>query len=152
MLNAKHKILHLLQNPDSTYDEFKEGLMGYAAMTIGTAAEAFFTGDRAQTSGSKDGTLVTQETDEKGEALKCVTVAALRAWMVPELKTYVDISKVTELQPFLRIAEEWERSQSEGTPLSRRQYLHHTELPDRVQVKHILLPLWKDGPVNADQG
>ena len=37
------------------------------------------------------------------EACEYITVAALRSWMVPELITYVDMSKQAELQPFLRI-------------------------------------------------
>ena len=125
-LNAKHKILHLLQNADSTYDELKEALMGCAAMTFGTATEAFFTGDRgkiAQLTPRQAAEKmrrwigkVTQETDENEEALDYVTVAALRAWMVPDLKKYVDTSKINEMQSFLRIIEEWERSQTEGTP------------------------------------
>ena len=39
-LNAKYKALHLLQNPDSTYDELKEALLGCVAMTFPLAAEA----------------------------------------------------------------------------------------------------------------
>ena len=35
--------------------------------------------------------------------------------MAPELKTYVDMSKVFEVQAFTRTAEEWEMSQPEGT-------------------------------------
>ena len=59
------------------------------------------------------------EAEDIQEACEDVTVAALRSSIVPELTTYVDMSKQSELQPFLRITE-WERSQPEGTLLFKK--------------------------------
>ena len=96
-LNAKYKILHLLQKPDSTYEELRDALMGCAEMTFSTAAEVFFTGDRgniAQLTPRQAAEKMrrwvgklTQETNDKAEALDYITVAAVRGWMVADLKT-----------------------------------------------------------------
>ena len=112
------------------YDELKEALLGCSAMTFSSAAEEFFMGERGRLTkldprqaAEKMLRLVCkliQEAADMQEACEYVTVAALRSWMLPELKTYVDMSKQSELQPFLRIAEEWERSQPEGTLLFKK--------------------------------
>ena len=47
-LEAKQKVMHLLQEPDSAYDDIRAALMGCAAMSFASAAEAIFTADRGK--------------------------------------------------------------------------------------------------------
>ena len=127
---TKFKVLKLIRNQDTTYEELKEALLGCSAMTFSSAAEEFFKGKKGKLAkldprqaAQKMLRLVgklTQEAEDVQVVCEYITVVALRSWMVPELKTYVDMSKLAELQPFLRITEEWERSQPEGTPLFRK--------------------------------
>ena len=107
-------------------------LFGNAAMTFGSAAEAFFTGDRGKVTQLTPRCAVeklrrlvgkiTQETDEKDDALDLMAIAALRDLMVPELKQYVDMSKENEMQPFHRIMEEREKSRPEGIKVFKKSY------------------------------
>ena len=130
-LEAKQKVIGLLQDATSTYDDIRAALLGCTAMTFGAAAEAFFSADRGKLTQislrqaadklTRWASKMTQEAEEKQEIIECMTVGALRAMMVPELKTYVDMSKQMELQPFLRITEEWERFQAQQKPIFKQQ-------------------------------
>ena len=41
-----------------------------------------------------------------------ITVGVLRSLIVPDLKTYMDLTKTTDRQEFQMSAEQWEKSQS----------------------------------------
>ena len=122
-LESKQKVMHLLQEPESTYDEIRAALMGCAAMTFAAAAEAIFSADKGKLVHLPVRQVVdkvrqwlgklTQEAETIAETLDCVTVGVTRSLMIPELKTHVDMSKATELQPFLRVVEEWDRNQQD---------------------------------------
>ena len=120
-LDSKQKVMHLMQDADSSYDDIRAGLMGTTAMTFGAAAEAIFTADKGKLTqlslrqaADKMKRWVgklTQDAATVGEAVDSMTVGVLCSLVVPEAKTYLDMLKATELQQFLMVAEEWERSQ-----------------------------------------
>ena len=62
-----------------------------------------------------------QESETMNEATDAVAVAAMRYLMVPELKTYIDMSKAVDKQQFLITAEEWDRSQPEKKHMFKQQ-------------------------------
>ena len=115
--------MYILQDPDSDYDAIRTALMACAAMTFGAAVEAIFMADRGKLGQlpvrqAADKlhrwlTKLTQEAATVPEAVKIMTVAALRSLVVAELKTYVDLTRTTELHQFLMVVEEWERCQPE---------------------------------------
>ena len=47
-LNVKQKVMYLLQQPDSTYDEIRAALMECTTMTFAATAEAIFTDDNGK--------------------------------------------------------------------------------------------------------
>ena len=95
-LNAKQKVIHLLQQPDATYDEIRAGLMGSSSMTFAATAEAIFTADKGkiqQLPGRQavekinrwidkliEGTTTLKEAGER------FTVGVARSLLTPELK------------------------------------------------------------------
>ena len=129
-LKTKQKVIHLLKDVTSSYEDIKEALMGCAAMTFRAASEAFYSADRGKLSHlplreaaeklRRWAGKISQESEDIDQALDYMTLGALRSMMVPDLKAYIDISKQNELQPFLRTAEEWERSQPQSKPVFKQ--------------------------------
>ena len=105
-VDAKQKVMHLLQEHDSTYDNIKHALMGCTAISFASTAEAVFTADwgklhqlplrQAVDKMFKWVTKLMQESETVTEAASAVTVAAVRSMMIPEVKTYIDMSKEVE--------------------------------------------------------
>ena len=98
-------------------------------MSFSSAAEDFCTGERGRLTtlprqaGEKLSVLankMTRGAEDAQDILDLVVVAQLRSWLVPPLKTYVDMSKQFGLQDFYRTIEEWEKSQPVGTPCFKK--------------------------------
>ena len=51
-----------------------------------------------------------------------MVVAEVRHWLVPALKSYVDLSKAYTMRDFINTIEGWERAQPPGTPCFRKVY------------------------------
>ena len=129
-MKAKSKIHKVMQDQDSTYEEIKEALLGCTSMSFSSAAEEFCTGEKGRLvtleprqAIEKMSRLVSKITRGAGdiqEAEDLMVVAETRSWLVPTLKTYVDMSKQFGLQDYIRTIEEWERSQPVGTPCFKR--------------------------------
>ena len=126
-LNTKTKIRiqASIQNPDATYNDIKDALLGCGAMNFCTAAETLLTGDRG-----KVFTLDHRQCKEKlrriaervmtgaktiREAAQMVAAAIVRQNLVPDLKTYVDLKGEFESEPFSRTLDQWEATQPVGT-------------------------------------
>ena len=45
-LEAKQKVMYLMQDPDASYDDIRAALMGCSAMTFAATAEAIFSADK----------------------------------------------------------------------------------------------------------
>ena len=119
-MRAKLKIHKVMQDPGSTYEEIKEALLGCTAMSFSSAAEDFKTGERGRLAKleprqaiekmSRLVSKITRGAADIQEAEDLMVVAETRNWLVPSLKTYVDMSKSFQLQDYVRTIEEWERS------------------------------------------
>ena len=48
MLDAKQKVMHLMEDPDASYDDIRAALMEFSAMTFAATAEAIFTADKGK--------------------------------------------------------------------------------------------------------
>ena len=125
-MRAKSKIHKVMQDQDSTYEEIKEALLGCTAISFSSAAEDFCMAERGRLTKLEPRLAIEKMTRlvdkiTKGaadvqEAGELMVVATTRNWLVPPLKTYVDMSKSFGLQDYVRTIEEWERSQLAGTP------------------------------------
>ena len=67
------------------------------------------------------GIITVQEAETLGEAADKLAIAFVRSLMVPELKNYLDLGEVTDMQRFLMKAEEWERSQPDRKHIFKQQ-------------------------------
>ena len=115
-----------MQDQDSSYEEIKEALLGFTAMSFSSAAEDFCMAERGRLTKleprlaiekmTKLVDKITKAAADVLEAGELMVVATTRNWLVPPLKTYVNMSKSFGLQNFVRTIEEWERSQPAGTP------------------------------------
>ena len=99
-LEAKERVVDLLEDETSDFDDIKGTLLGYTTMTFAAAAEAFFTADK--------GNLLTLPTRQAGDKLvrwlekmaertetnrqifDRLAMGAIRSHMIPDLKTYMD--------------------------------------------------------------
>ena len=61
------------------------------------------------------------------QAQNLVAVAQTRNWLVPPLKTYIDMSQTFGFQEYIRKIEEWERSQPVGTLCFKKTYPGHQQ-------------------------
>ena len=128
-LEGKQKVMHLLQDRDSQYEEISAVLMGCASMTFAATAEAIFTADKgkllqlplrqATDKMKRWVNKMLEESETVRQAADKVTVGVMRSFMVPELKTYLDTSNATDEHNFLMTTEEWERSQPDKRNLFR---------------------------------
>ena len=122
-LEAKEKIMHLLTDNDSTYDDIRAGLLGYSAMSFAAIAGALFgpicfEGDKPKlrqitNKVNRWARKLMQDVETITEAADKVTIAYIRSKLHPDLKTYMDLSETCDLSKYLMRAEEWERSHPE---------------------------------------
>jgi len=120
----------ILGTVDSSYQEVVDGLMGGSTLTFCSAAEDMCSGERGRlgvldvrTSMTKLKQLVrrvTSDADTREETVECVSVALMRDHLVPQLKSYVDMSRRFKVGEFIAACEEWECSQPRGTQCFRR--------------------------------
>ena len=121
-LDAKEKVIHLLEDEDSQYDEIKAALLGSTSMTFAAAAECVFMTDKGalthmpiRQTGDKLTRWVhkmTEGTETRREVIDTMVVGFLRSMMVPDLKIYMDLTNKTDKQEYIMLAEQWEKSQS----------------------------------------
>ena len=105
-LKAKSRIQMVIQDNDSTYEEVKEALLGCAAMTFSSAAEDVCTGERGRLFSIEPRQAITKiirllgkltnDAETIQDALNSIGVAMTRNWLVPSLKSYVDMSRKFE--------------------------------------------------------
>ena len=61
------------------------------------------------------------------QAQNLIAVAQTRNWLVPPLKTYIDMSQTFGFQEYIRKIEECERSQPVGTSCFKKTYPGHQQ-------------------------
>ena len=131
-LIAKTSIQTIIQDNNSTYDEVKEALLGCSALTFSSAAEDLCTEERGRLLNLEPHQTidkmirlagkVASEAEDKQDILNCMGVALTSNWLVPLLKSYVDMTRKFEVKEYIRTIEEWERSQPVGTPCFKRTF------------------------------
>ena len=128
--NVKVRIQWVVQDDGSTYEQVKEALLGCAEVTFNVAAEAFKTAERGKLTSMTPrlaadkmrrwACKITQGATSELECRELLVMAEMRHWLVPELKTYVDLARVRDLREFVKVVEGWESSQPSGTPCFRQ--------------------------------
>jgi len=116
---------------DSTYEEVLGALRGSVALSFGSAAEDFFSGEKGgvyemeiRSSLSRLQYLVkavagdTLSIDEVAEKM---AVAAARDHLVPPLRTIIDTGMHFQYKQFLESCEQWAKSQPRGTSCYKKQ-------------------------------
>ena len=111
-LEAKERVMDLLEDEDSQYEEIRRTLLGSTAMTFAAAAESVFTAEKGilvqlpvRQAGDKLFRWVekmTEGAETIRQANDRVTVRVLRSLMVPNPKTYMDLTKTTDRQEYQR--------------------------------------------------
>ena len=130
--SVKVKIQWVLQDDGATYDQIKEALLGCAEVSFGVAAEAFKAAEKGKLTTMTPRTAadkmrrwagkITQGATSESECRDLLVMAEMRHWLVPELKSYVDLARVKDLKEFVKVIEGWESSQPTGTPCFRHMY------------------------------
>ena len=120
-LEAKQRVVDLLEDDTSEYDEIKIALLGCTTMTFAAAAEAVFTADKGnllnlptRQAGDKLGRWlekVTEGTATNRQFCNRIAMGVLMSHMVPDLKQYMDLTKTTDRQEFHATIDQWDRSQ-----------------------------------------
>ena len=136
-LKAKTKVQSVIQDNDSTYEEVKDALLGCSAITFSSAAEDLCTGERGRLFNLEPryaidkmirlAGKVASKANDKQEILNCMGVALTRNWLVPPLKSYVDMTRTFELNDYICTIEEWERSQPVETPCFKKTFQGHQQ-------------------------
>ena len=104
-IEAKDKVMYLLTDEDSTYDDIRAGLLGCSAMSFAATAEAIF--GPLRTDGVKPNIRklagkvrrwaekLLQEAKTMSEAAEKIMVGYIRAKLTPELKNYMDLTEAS---------------------------------------------------------
>ena len=128
---TKLKIRDIIRDPASTYDNLKDALIGWGALTFSHTSENLMTGKRGKT---LDLTLrqatykwqrllekLSSEAADIPQVRTSIDVAIARFNTSPELKTYLDMKGDFNKGIFCRNADEWLATQPSGTKWSKRQ-------------------------------
>ena len=128
---AKLRIQDTIQDPDATYDEIKEGLMGYCNMSFSAVAETLMTGQKGklytlESRQCRDKIIklvdkVIKNATTTHEITQCIAMAFIRQNLVPALKTYVDLKSTFTNEEFYKAIDEWEAIQPVGVQCFRKQ-------------------------------
>ena len=110
-LKSKARIQSVIQDNDSTYEEVKEALLGFAAMTFCSAAEDMCTSEKRRLFNLEPRQYVdkmarligkiAKDAETKQEIINCMCVALTRNCLVPSLKSYVDTIRKFDLNNFV---------------------------------------------------
>ena len=129
-LQAGEKIIEVLENEDSTFEDIKAALTGVDAMSFASTAEALFKpvkggekpvprqlADRLKSWVKK----LIQEAKTEAEIVEKLTVAFLRSKLSQELKEYLDLIETSTIPKYLIKIDEWEKCRAEGKPIYKQE-------------------------------
>ena len=156
----KEKVMHLLTDEDSTYEDIKRRLLGTASMSFANTAESIFspmTLDRTK-QGSRKMNQITrwvdklvQEAESYKEAAQKVAIAYLRSKMIPEFKNYTDLTEADSNPRYIIKMEEWVKSHPEIKEQFKLYvpYTAHRQTGESntqgIQERHHMFLLWEGG-------
>ena len=154
---SKIRVQSVIQDPKSSYDDIKEALMG-CSMTFSAAAENLMSGERGHVYNLDhrqcSEKLVSKVMGSAGtlrEAAEQMAVAFMHYNLNPNLKTYVDMKGVFDINRFSQTLDEWESTQPTQTSCFKRQSANpgcacKTLRFYPSQEAHHMLSLWEAGP------
>ena len=128
--DTKLKIQDALQDPDATYQNIKDALLGCTGLSFNAAAETLLTVDRGRLLQlpirqfidkiAKLLEKVTKEAADEKEIYQYIAVAFARNYLNPTLKTYFDLKGEFSKEQCCRLVEEWLTNQPAGVPWHRK--------------------------------
>ena len=123
---TKLKVHDTITNPDATYADIKEALLGYTNITFNSAAEKLMTADRGAlyklpirqflAKMEKYMQKLTKEAATEREIFQYLGIAHARNHLNPKLKAHFEFKGVFEKEQFCRLVEEWQTNQPIGMP------------------------------------
>ena len=123
---TKLKVHDTITNPDATYADIKEALLGYTNITFNSAAEKLMTADRGAlyklpirqflAKMEKYMQKLTKEAATEQEIFQYLGIAHARNHLNPKLKAHFEFKGVFEKEQFCRLVEEWQTNQPIGMP------------------------------------
>ena len=115
---TKLRIQDIIQNPDSTYNDIKDALLGCGALSFSSASETIMSVDRnrlltlpyRQAVDKKARLLekVASEAASTKEIYQYIAIAHTRYYLHPEVKQYVDLKGDFSKETHRRTVEEWQ--------------------------------------------
>ena len=112
-----HPLKSLLIDVDTDYNTVKTMMTGSVVVTLATAMEGLFSGqlpeglgkslDEAARKVGKWAKSYTDGLDDLAAVTDRIVMGTLRAWMIPELKTFIDLEKPKTLPHFKSLVEQW---------------------------------------------
>ena len=131
-LEAGEKILDILQDETSTFDDIMAVITGCTAMTFASTAEATFApveeADKSKPRAVADKLKcwtkkLVQEAETEEEVIDKFTVALLRSKLNQDLKNYLDLTETTTMDRYIMKIEEWAKCRVDNKPLFKQDNL-----------------------------
>ena len=122
-LEAGEKILTVLQDEDSTFDNIVAAMTGCTEMTFASTAETLFAPveetDKAKPRAVADKIKrwtkkLLLEAETKEEMVDKFSVATLRSKLNQDLKNYLDLTETTTMTRYIMKIEEWSKCRGVG--------------------------------------
>ena len=131
-LEAGEKILDVLQDETSTFDDIVAAMTGCTAMTFASTAEAMFVpveeADKSTPTAVADKLKrwtkkLVQEAETEEEVIDKFIVALLRSKLNQDLKNYLDLTETTTTARYIMKIEEWAKCRGDNKPLFKQDNL-----------------------------
>jgi len=129
-MDAITRVSEVANERDSTYEEVLGALRGSVALSFGSAAEDFFSGEKGRVyeldvrpSLSRLKHLVKAIAGDAlsiDEVAEKIAVAAARDHLVPPLRTIIDTGMRFQYKQFVESCEQWAKAQPRGTSCYRK--------------------------------
>ena len=141
-LEAGEKIIEVLENVDSTFEDIKAAMTGVSAMTFTSTAEAMFNplsgGEKPKPRLLADKLKrwikkLIQEAETEAEIVEKFTVGCLRSTLSQELKNYLDLTETTTIPRYIMKIEEWEKCTAEGRLIYKQEVTSRTSYKETQQ-------------------
>ena len=120
-LRSDRRSYALVEDDDSQYEDIKAALLYSSVMIFAAVAVCLFMADKGTIThlpiervGYKITRwleYITEGTETLRQAIDRIAVGVNRSMMVPELKTYMDLTNKIDKHQYMKLAEQWEKSQ-----------------------------------------
>jgi len=127
---ALARVSEVLEEDDSTFDEVVSALRGGMALSFGSAAEDFFSGEKGaiwelgmrSCIGKLKHLVMTmaRDADSIEDVAERIAIAAARDRLTPPLKNIIDTGLHFSYRPFVDACEQWIKAQPKGVSYFRK--------------------------------